>query len=115
MSMYSEAWRNEQPHISAGQRGEELPKPLSIEALTRASYELSVGAQVALASCIGAWKVCTHIFLRDPVYLLNDLYSHRPIDSVRTNLFPSLSLLRIKVALYLKFSIHLIKGNAILF
>ena len=61
--MYSELWRNQQPQISAPQNEEELPKPLTMEALTRASYELSVGAQVALASCIGAWKVCTEIFL----------------------------------------------------
>ena len=37
------------PHI--------LPFPFTVESLRQSSIELSPGAQVALDSCIGAWKV----------------------------------------------------------
>ena len=36
---------------------ETLPFPFTVEHVQQASMELSPGAQVALESCIGAWKV----------------------------------------------------------
>ena len=42
---------------------EKLPFPLTYESLQQATIELSPAAQVALQSCIGAWKV-NCLFLR---------------------------------------------------
>ena len=37
-----------------------LPRPFTVEGLRQSSNELSAGAQVALESCIGAWKVISY-------------------------------------------------------
>ena len=37
-----------------------LPTPLNAEVLSQAANELSFGGQIALESCVGAWKVTLH-------------------------------------------------------